>query len=95
MTRRCSLPPSLEDVAMVDMAQVLATFGLRAPSVIYEWVSAGTMPPPIRLSARCSRWRTSDVHAIARARIAGQSDDQVRDLVRALRAPRPEPASSQ
>ena len=39
---------------------VSARVGLRR-TAIYERISNGTFPQPVRLSARCVRWRASDI----------------------------------
>jgi prophage regulatory protein len=41
----------------------------------------GLLPPPIRLSAGCTRWPADEIAAIDQARIAGADDDAVRKLV--------------
>jgi prophage regulatory protein len=73
---------------MVDIKESKTAFGLRASSVLYGWVAAGTMPPPIKLSAKCSRWFASEIKAIAAARAAGRTEGELRHLVEALCARR-------
>lgn len=51
-------------------------------------VRAGMLPPPIRLSAGCTRWPAHEIEAIDRARLAGADDEAVRKLVVELVAAR-------
>ena len=32
-------------------------------NTIWRWVSTGHLPPPVKLSPHCSRWRASDLDA--------------------------------
>lgn len=60
----------------------------RGRSTIHSDVREGLMPPPIRLGLRWSAWPSDEVDAIARARIAELSDDELRVLVKGLVAAR-------
>jgi prophage regulatory protein len=57
-------------------------------STIYLCISQGLWTRPISLGARAVGWPASDVYALNAARIAGQSDAQIRDLVTKLMAER-------
>jgi prophage regulatory protein len=46
------------------------------------------MTPPVKLGARAIGWPTEVILAINAARIAGKSDDEIRQLVRRLEAQR-------
>ena len=71
---------------------------LRAPQVIqirgdsrttlYRDIAAGLFPRPVRLGARNSGWPASEVNAVTRARIAGKSPHEIRELVQGLEAQR-------
>lgn len=63
---------------------VLAETGHRSHSSIYTAVAAGLFPEPIKIGLRATGWPDSEVAAILKARIAGQSDDQIRALVKKL-----------
>jgi prophage regulatory protein len=56
----------------------------RKRSALYKDISAGLFPPPIRIGARAVAWARHELQAVAAARLAGQSDDEIRDLVRKL-----------
>lgn len=55
-------------------------------------IAAGLLPKPIKLSERVSVQLVGECRAISAAWAAGKSDDEVRELVKALHAKRAEPA---
>ena len=57
-------------------------------STIYLRVSQGLFTQPVSLGPRAVGWPASEVSAINAARIAGQSDDDIRALVTQLEAAR-------
>jgi len=57
-------------------------------STIYLRISQGLWPYPLRLGTRSVGWPASEVAAINSARIAGRTDDEIRDLVVRLQAAR-------
>ncbi len=57
-------------------------------SGIYAKIKAGLLPPPIKMGSRISAWIESEVDAVVAARIAGKSDDEIRQLVKDLVAAR-------
>lgn len=59
-----------------------------ARSTIYLRISQGLWTRPVSLGARAVGWPASEVEAINAARIAGKSDDEIRQLVRELEAAR-------
>lgn len=62
-------------------------------STIYLRISQGLWTRPVSLGARSVAWPASDVAALNAARIAGQSDDDIRKLVQRLQAARAEGAT--
>lgn len=78
---------------LIKLPDVAAATALRSTS-IYACIKAGTLPPPIKLTARSSAWVESEIAAINAARIAGKSDDEIRELVRELVAQRAAPAQT-
>lgn len=79
------VPAALVDVQMVSKEVVMATFGWRSPSAMYEAIQNEQMVDGIHLSTRCSRWLVREVMAVAAARAAGATQDELRALVRHLR----------
>ncbi|MDA1101496.1 MAG: AlpA family phage regulatory protein [Proteobacteria bacterium] len=60
----------------------------RGRSSLYSDVNAGLFPPPIKIGSRASAWPDYEVQAINNARIAGFSENQIRQLVTKLIAVR-------
>lgn len=50
------------DITLLSAAQVAEKLGVSRRTV-WRLVSLGTLPKPMLLSARCARWRASDVAA--------------------------------
>lgn len=57
-------------------------------STIYLRIQQGLWPKPVRLGPRSVGWPASEVAAINIARIAGMTDDEIRNLVVKLEAVR-------
>lgn len=72
---------------LINIATVAALWSSSASSV-RRAVADCTMPPPIVLSPKCTRWVASEVEAVLAARIAGKTPDEIRALVRQLVADR-------
>lgn len=53
-------------------------------STFYEWINLGLMVPGVALGTRSVGYPSHELDAIAAARIAGRSEDEIRDLVRNL-----------
>lgn len=61
-------------------------------STIYLRITQGLWPHPVSLGARAVGWPEYEVAALNAARIAGQSDTDIRKLVSRLEAQRRMPA---
>lgn len=61
-----------------------------AKSTLWEQVNDGTFPPPIKIGCRAVGWVETEVEAVIAARIAGRSDEEIRNLVAKLVAARRE-----
>lgn len=57
-------------------------------STIYLRVSQRLLPRPVRLGLRSVGWPYQEIAAINSARIAGKTDDEIRDLVATLETAR-------
>ena len=62
--------------------------GHRSHASIYNAIRAGLFTNPVPIGQRAVGWPDNEVQAINAARIAGQSDDQIRELVKQLHAKR-------
>jgi prophage regulatory protein len=60
----------------------------RSRSAHYSDIQHDTCTSPVALGARSVGWPASEIAAINGARIAGKSDDEIRDLVAKLHAAR-------
>jgi prophage regulatory protein len=63
-------------------------FGHRSNASIYQQVRAGLCTKPVPIGARAVGWPDFEIKAIANARIAGQSEEQIRELVQRLHSER-------
>lgn len=60
----------------------------KTKSPLYADIKSGVFPRPVKLGLRSAAWPVDEVEAINRARIAGATDEQLRDLVTRLHAKR-------
>jgi len=73
--------------SIIRLEQVKEATGM-SRSWIYEAISKGEFVVPVSLSARAVGWPADEVAAINAARIAGQTGDEIRELVAQLEAAR-------
>lgn len=52
-----------------------------ARSTVYLMVDRGLLPKAVKISERASAWPESEIDAINKARIAGKSEADIRQLV--------------
>ena len=72
---------------LLKLPQVLGLTA-KSRSTHYHEVKIGLMPPPIKLGEHSVAWVESEILAINAARISGQSDVQIKQLVKKLVADR-------
>lgn len=77
-------------MAIIRIEACKAEAGYRSNASIYNNVRAGTWTDPVKIGERSSGWPDYEVKAICAARIAGQTDDEIRELVKRLHAKRTE-----
>lgn len=77
-------------MSILRMPAVKAETGHRSHASIYNAVRAGLFTKPVPIGERAVGWPDSEVRAINAARIAGQSDTEIRELVNLLHAKRAE-----
>ena len=75
-------------MSILRMPAVKAETGHRSHASIYTAIKAGLFTKAVPIGARSVGWPDYEVSAINRARIAGQTDDQIKDLVSQLHAKR-------
>ena len=79
-------------MAMWKVSVVMAETA-ESNSGVYAKSKQGLLTRPVKIGPRASAWPSEEVQAIMRARIAGKTDDEIRDLVRRLMAARQEVAA--
>jgi len=60
---------------------VKAATGYRSTASIYNNINAGLWTKPVRIGQRSVGWPSDEVIAVNKARIAGATDEQLRELV--------------
>lgn len=75
---------------IIRVPSVKAEMGFSSSTSVYNAVNAGLLTKPVLIGLRAVGWPLEEVQAIVAARIAGCTDDQIRDLVMALHAKRAE-----
>ena len=77
---------------ILRLPSVKAETGI-ARSTLYLRISQGLWPEPVQIGARSVGWPAREVAALNAARIAGRSDNEIRQLVRDLVAARKQEAT--
>ena len=75
-------------MAIFRIPRVRAELADISRSTFYAQVNLGLLPTPIKLGARAAGLPDFEVAAIAQARIAGKSDDDIKALVQRMHAAR-------
>ena len=81
-------------MSIFRMPAVKAETGHRSHASIYNAIKAGLFTKPVQIGQRSVGWPSDEVQAINAARIAGQTDEQIRRLVDRLHAKRVELATA-
>lgn len=77
------------NITMLRRPKVSQTIAM-SRSATYNLIAEGLFPPGVKLSTRAVAWPEHEVNQVLSARIAGKSDDEIRQLVRDLVAKRKE-----
>ncbi len=78
---------------ILRMPAVKGKAGHRSDASIYNAIRDGLFTTGVAIGHRAKGWPDYEVDAIITARIAGKSDDQIRELVKVLHAKRSELAT--
>jgi prophage regulatory protein len=73
--------------AIIRFPEAATARGL-SRSTCYQQVARGLMTRPVKCGARAIGWPREEIEAINAARIAGKSDDEIRQIVKRLEAQR-------
>lgn len=80
-------------MSILRMQEVKAETGHRSHASIYTAIKEGLFTKPVAIGQRAVGWPSSEVKAINAARIAGQGEDEIKELVERLHAKRTEMVS--
>lgn len=81
-------------MTILRMPAVKAETGHRSHASIYSAIKAGLFTTGVAIGQRAKGWPSFEVQAINAARIAGKTDDDIRELVKRLHANRAELATA-
>ena len=71
-------------MSILRMPAVKVETGHRSHASIYTAINAGLFTKPVQIGQRSVGWPDTEVKAINAARIAGKSESEIRELVKAL-----------
>lgn len=69
---------------ILRLPSVKAEMGHRSDASVYNAIRAGLFPVGVQIGQRAKGWPDYEVTAINTARVAGKSDDEIRNLVKTL-----------
>lgn len=75
---------------ILRLPEVKRVYGHKSDASIYNAIREGLHTTGVAIGQRAKGWPDYEVAAIVSARIAGKSDDEIRELVKALHAKRTE-----
>ncbi len=81
-------------MTILRMPAVKAETGHRSHASIYNAIKVGLFTTGVAIGQRSRGWPSEEVQAINAARIAGQTDEQIRKLVNRLHAKRTDAATA-
>ncbi len=81
-------------MAILRMSDVKFETGHKSHATIYNAIKAGLFTTGVAIGQRSKGWPDHEVKAINAARIAGQTEAQIRELVNRLHAKRAEMATA-
>lgn len=73
----------MQQITFLRLPRVINRLGI-SKATLYVQINAGTMTPGAPVGSRAVGWPEHEIDAIARARFAGCTDDEIRGLVRSL-----------
>jgi prophage regulatory protein len=72
---------------LMRLREVCKTFGMGA-STVYDHIARGQLPPAVKIGERNGAWPSDEIDLIVAARMAGKTNDEVKELVLRLLAHR-------
>lgn len=77
-------------MVILRLPEVKRVEGYKSDASVYNAIRGGTHTTGIAIGQRSKGWPDYEIQALVRARVAGKSEDQIRELVQALHAKRTE-----
>jgi len=68
-------------VRILRLPEVKDKFGFRSDASVFACVKSGVLPQSIAISARSKGWPDFEIEQILCAKIAGKSDDDIKQIV--------------
>lgn len=78
---------------ILRLPEIKRILGHRADASVYNAIRAGLFTTGVAIGQRAKGWPDYEAQAIATVRVAGQSETEIRDLVKRLHAKRNELAT--
>lgn len=75
---------------ILRLPEVKRVFGHRADASVYNAIRAGLFTRGVAIGRRAKGWPDYEAQSIAAARVAGKSDEEIRELVKLLHTKRNE-----
>ena len=73
---------------ILRLPSVKAEMGHRSDASVYNAIRDGLFPVGVQIGQRAKGWPDYEVNAINTARVAGKTEDEIRELVKSLYAKR-------
>jgi len=80
-------------MVILRLPEVKRVLGHRADASVYNAIRVGLFTNGVAIGQRAKGWPDYEVDAINAARVAGKSESEIRELVKALHAKRSELAT--
>lgn len=75
-------------MSIIRMPAIMAELGYRSHASVYGDIHAGLLTHPVQIGQRSVGLPSEEVQAVNAAKIAGQTEQQIRELVNRLHAAR-------
>jgi prophage regulatory protein len=75
---------------ILRLPEVKRVLGHRADASVYNAIRAGLFTSGVAIGQRARGWPDYEAQAIAQARVAGKTEEQIRELVKSLHDKRAE-----
>ena len=72
-------------ISYLKITDIQARFGGRSRCSLYNDINNGLLTPPVHFSKKFSVWPVHEIDAIAAARLAGCSNDEIKKLIQTLK----------